>query len=82
MMSEKQFEQLIRKLDTLIKLVAGSLLKDTKNKTEKVGILDELGIATKEIASLVGTTEKSVETMKKRVRRKRKEMGGKKAAKT
>lgn len=81
-MSEKQFEQLTQKLDTLIRLVAGSLLKDTKSKTEKVGILDELGIATKEIASLIVTTEESVETMKKRVRKKRKAKGGKKTAKT
>lgn len=81
MMSEEQFEQINQKLDTLIRLVAGSLLKDAKNKTEKVGILDELGIATKEIASLVVTTEESVKTMKKRVRKKRKAKGGKKSGK-
>ena len=80
-MSEKQLEQITQKLDTLIRLVAGGLLKDAKSKTEKVGVLDELGIATKEIASIVVTTEKSVETMKKRVRRKRKAKGGKKTAK-
>jgi len=81
MMNEEQFEQLTRKLDTLIKLVAGNLLKDAESKTEKVGILDNLGIATKEIASLVGTTDGSVETMKKRVRKKRKAKGGKKSGK-
>lgn len=81
MMTEKQFERLAQKLDTLIRLVAGSLLKDAKSKTEKVGILDELGISTKEIASLIVTTEESVETMKKRVRKKRKGKGGKKPAK-
>ena len=80
-MSEKQFEQLTQKLETLIKLIAGRLLKDAKSKTEKVGILDELGIATKEIASIVGTTEGSVETMKKRVRKKGKTKGGKKSGK-
>lgn len=82
MMSEEQFEQLTQKLDTLIKLVAGNLLKDAESKTQKVGILDKLGIATKEIASLVRTTEGSVQTMKKRVRKKGKGKGGKKPDKT
>ena len=81
MMNEKQFEQINRKLDTLIKLVAGNLLKDAASKTEKVKILDSLGISTKEIASIVITTEKSVKTMKKRVRKRRKAKGGKKTAK-
>lgn len=81
MISEEQFERLTQKLDTLTKLVAGNLLKDAESKTQKVGILDKLGIATKEIASLVGTTEGSVETMKKRVRKKRKAKGGKKSGK-
>jgi len=81
MMNEKQFEQINRKLDTLIKLVAGNLLKDAASKTEKVKILDSLGISTKEIASIVMTTEKSVKTMKKRVRKRRKAKGGKKTAK-
>jgi len=80
-MNEKQFEQINRKLDTLIKLVAGNLLKDAASKTEKVKILDSLGISTKEIASIVMTTEKSVKTMKKRVRKRRKAKGGKKTAK-
>ena len=81
MMNEKQFEQINRKLDTLIKLVAGNLLKDAASKTEKVKILDSLGISTKEIASIVMTTEESVKTMKKRVRKRRKAKGGKKTAK-
>jgi len=76
--SEKQFEQLNQKLDTIVRLLAGNLLKDAKTKTQKVGILYELGITAKEIASLVGTTEGSVETMKKRLRR-RKAKGGKKS---
>lgn len=79
MMSKEQFEELAQKLETLIRLVAGNLLKDAESKTEKVGILYELGIATREIASLVGTTEGSVETMKKRVRKKAKRKGGKKS---
>lgn len=86
-MSKEQFEQLTQKLDTLIKLVAGNLLKDAESKTQKVGILQELGISTKEIALLVGTTEGSVETMKKRLRKRGKATedkakGGKKSGKS
>lgn len=73
MMNEKQFGQLAQKLDTLIRLVAGNLLKDAESKTQKVEILYGLGISTKEIARLVGTTEGSVDTMKKRVRKRAKE---------
>jgi DNA-directed RNA polymerase specialized sigma24 family protein len=78
MISKEQFEQLNQKLDTIVRLLAGNLLKDARTKTQKVGILYELGITAKEIASLVGTTEGSVETMKKRLRR-RKAKGGKKS---
>lgn len=79
MMSKEQFEELTQKFDTLIRLVAGNFLKDAKNKTQKIGILDELGIKTNEIASLVGTTEESVRTLKKRVRKRRKTEGGRKS---
>lgn len=82
-MSEKQFEQLSQKLDTIIRLVAGNLLKDAESKTKKVEILYGLGISTKEISQLVGTTEGSVETMKKRLRKRAKAdkpIGGEKSA--
>ena len=84
MTSEKQFEQLSQKLDTITRLIAGNLLKGAESKTKKVEILYELGISTKEIAGLVGTTEGSVDTMKKRLRkrakaRKDKSIGGEKS---
>lgn len=71
-MSEEQFKRLAQRLDTIIRLVAGNLLKDADSKTKKVEILYGLGISTKEIARLVGTTEGSVETMKKRLRKRAK----------
>jgi len=37
-MSNEQFERIIAILDTLAKISAGKLLKDTKNKTEKIEI--------------------------------------------
>jgi len=86
MMSERQFERLDQRLDTIIRLVAGNLLKNADSKTQKVEILYGLGISTKEIARLVGTTEGSVETMKKRLRKrvkadKDKPIGGEKSGK-
>jgi DNA-directed RNA polymerase specialized sigma24 family protein len=72
MINPEQFEQLTQKLDTIIRLVAGNLLKDAESKTQKVEILYGLGISTKEIAELVGTTEGSVLTMKKRLRKRAK----------
>lgn len=85
MTSEKQFEELTRKLDMLIKLTAYNSLKDVKTKTQKIGILHGLGFGAKEIALIVGTTEGSVETIKKRLRkrakrRKTKKKGGEKSA--
>lgn len=69
MISEKQFEELTRKLDTLIKLTAYNSLKGFKTKTQKIGILLGLGFSTKDIALIVDTTEGSVETIKKRLRK-------------
>jgi len=84
MMSKEQFEELAQKLDTIIKLIAGNLLKDAKNKTQKVEILYNLGISTKEIAQLVDISDASVETLKTRLRKKTREAtpkGGKKSGK-
>ena len=71
-MSEKQFEELAHKLDTLIKLTAYNLLKGISTKTQKIGILISLGLRKKEIALIVGTTEGSVETIKKRLEKRAK----------
>lgn len=84
MMSKEQFEQLGQKLDTIIKLVAGNLLKEAESKTQKVEVLYRLGVSTREIAQIVGTTEGSVRTMKKRLRKRekrraRKPIGGEKS---
>jgi len=82
MLREEQFENLTQKLNTIIKLIAGNLLKDAESKTQKVEILHNLGISTKEIAQLVDTTEASVETLKTRLKKRVKmPKGGKKSGK-
>lgn len=75
-MSEKQFKELANKMDTLIKLTAYTALKDAKTKTEKIGILDGLGLRRKEIALIVDTTEESVKTIKKRLKKRAKSRRG------
>jgi transposase len=77
MTSEEQFIQLNKRLETMTKLIAGFLLKDAENKTQKIEILYQLGISTKEIVNLVGTTEKSVKTIKQRFRKKAANAGSK-----
>jgi predicted regulator of amino acid metabolism with ACT domain len=72
MMNEEQFRQINQRLETITKLIAGFLLKDAENKTQKIEILEQLEIPTKDIAQLVGTTEKSVKTIKQRIRKKAK----------
>ena len=76
MMDKEQFKGLVGKLDTLIRLVAGDLLKGAKSKTQKVEILDNLGISTKEIAQLLGMSNNSVDGLKSRLRKRASRKGG------
>lgn len=69
-MSDKQFKALSEKLDILIKLTAINALKD-KNMTEQVGILSELGLQPKNIATILGTDSHTIRTLKSRVKKKR-----------
>ena len=73
MMSEKQFQILIEKIDALIKITALNVLKD-RSKTEQIKILADLGLGRQEIASMVGTTPLTVSVtlsqMKKKLKAK------------
>lgn len=70
-MNKEDLGILFQKLDTIIRLVAGNLLKDAKTKTEKIEILTALGITTKEIAQLVGGSEATVDVLKNRLKHKK-----------
>lgn len=69
-MSSKQLDELIEKMDILIRLTAINVLGD-KTKTEATGILTELGFTQGEIASMLRTTVESVKSMRKHLRRKK-----------
>ena len=51
--------EIIQRLDTLIKLVATSLLAE-KSQREQIELLSKAGLAPKEIAELIGTTPNTV----------------------
>jgi len=55
----KQFDQLMRKLDTVIRIVALSSMRDLTS-TEKIALLSHAGLAPKEIAEIIGTTQNVV----------------------
>jgi len=76
MMSKEQFEQLIEKLDTLIRITTASAFRD-KTKEESILILSDLGFQPKEIAPMVGTTPAYVHKVKHEAK-KEKEKGKKK----
>lgn len=58
-MDKKQFEELMGKIDVLIKLTAASIFQD-KSKTDSIPILSDLGLKAKAIAKLLGTSESYV----------------------
>jgi len=83
-LSNSQYDELLSKMDTLIRLVAINVLGD-KTKTEAVGILTELGFTQGEIASLLRTTVGSVKSMRRSLKRKsspskKSKKGGKQSA--
>lgn len=70
MISDKQLKVLSEKLDTLIRLTAINALKG-KNLTDQVDILSEIGLQSKEIATILGTDANTVSVLKSRVKKKR-----------
>lgn len=68
MMSNKQFKQLTKKLDTLIKLTAMTALSG-KTQKEQIRILSGLSLKPKEIAFILGTTPLTVSVTKSKLKR-------------
>ena len=59
LMEAKQFDQLMQKLDGLIRIVALSSMRDFTS-TEKIALLNRAGFSPKEIAEIIGTTQNVV----------------------
>lgn len=71
-MSKEQFERLLSKLDTLIKVSAASAFHG-KSKEESILILSDLDFGPTEIAKVLGTTPAYVNKVKYEAKKARKE---------
>jgi hypothetical protein len=65
MMSKEQFEQLMSKLDALIKMTAVNISQG-KSIAEVALLLSDFGFQNKEIATILGTTPHYIGTVKLR----------------
>lgn len=80
-MSKEQFEQLVSRLDTLIKITAINAFQG-KSRTDVIRILSDLGFQNKDIAMILGTTAAYVAVVKHELKKRRKtERTAKKAEK-
>lgn len=68
-LEEKQFRALIERLDILIKIVALSGTRDLTS-TEKIQLLKSAGIAPKDIAEIIGTSQNVVNVRLSQMRKK------------
>lgn len=69
-MNEIPWEQILKKLDTIIKLLAANSFKD-KDLNEKVLLMSKLDLQPKEIAELLGKTPNSIRVMLSRMRKRK-----------
>jgi len=72
-MDEKQFETLMKKMDSLTKLLAFNIIKD-KSVNEQIDILTKAGLKASDIAELLGKTENQVYVTQTILRKKKKEL--------
>lgn len=70
MMSKEQFEQIMNRLDTLIKISAINALQG-KSRIDVVEILSSLGFSNVDIAMILGTTTAYVANVKYGLRKQR-----------
>jgi len=80
-MSKEPSDPIIDKLNTLIKITMAGAFKD-KTKEERILILLDLGIHRKEVADIVGTTDKYVDKVKYESRKKEEEKKKQKRSKS
>jgi hypothetical protein len=70
MMSNEQFQQLMSKLDTLIKISVITAFQG-KSRAEVISILADLGFGNKEIAGVLGTTPAYVANVRHETKKQR-----------
>jgi len=78
-MNESQFEEIIKKLNLLIKLLATDIIQD-KDYREQVMLLHNIGLQPKEIAEITGKSTNNVNVtlhLIKKSKKRRVKKGGK-----
>ena len=71
-MDNKQFEMLMKRMDSLEKLLAVNIIKD-KTVNEQVDILTKAGLKAKDIAEILNKTENQIYVTQNALRKKKKE---------
>lgn len=75
-MPDQQNDEVITRLDKLIRLVATNLVIG-KSQTEQIGLLSRAGLQPKEIADIVGTTPNTVRVTLSTARKQNRKKGNK-----
>lgn len=70
-MDSTQFDILNKKMDVLIGLLTHNITKD-QTVQEKVKLLDSLGLKQKQIANILGKTERNISVNLQRIRKSKK----------
>jgi len=68
-MTKDQFEEILKKIDVLTRLLAISLVSEKKQQ-DQIIILSKIGIQPKEIAEMLGTTPNTVRVTLSKMRKK------------
>jgi len=68
-MNDKQFNEILYKLDLLIQLLALNLVSEKKQQNQ-IMLLSKVGMQPKEIAELLDTTSNTVRVTLSRIRKK------------
>lgn len=71
----EKLDVLVRQMNILVKLVGYTSVKEAKTKTSKIDLLLKMGFAKRDIAMIVGTTVGSVETIRKRLKKRGEKKG-------
>jgi DNA-binding NarL/FixJ family response regulator len=75
-MDEKQFNEIVGKMDLIVRLLAINLVKDLNVQKDKIIALSSFGLGPSEIAKLLGTTPNTVNVALSAIRKKAKKEEG------
>ena len=69
-MDAKQFNEVIARMDLIIRLLAINIVKDMKTQADRILYLSSLGFRPKDIAGLLGTSQNTVNVALSKARKK------------